>query len=413
MKKMLFAAFMAMMIPAGAMAHGHLWYDLTAHVPQFKKLVIYPLSYSGKDNYLLTDDEKSNIYKMNDYLDKKMVRKLKYKTIPLGHSIQENKDIRIDEEKYRKLYAPFVDERARGAAVGDITAADGYLVPRIRENRLETYQSPQKMVTIAMRSWTEIINGPNGNQTTDSREWYENHIIPEKTQNLRHMDMEYTLYNDQGERVLTFENNNHLHDSDEVHSFRELTDEFRKDMRDMVQKNADKKNIGDKVVVRVVSPADNVIKDPYLAAFIQYAAMERLKKVKNLRLVTTKAEVDSAKYLVVGLIENFSLDRHWVDPYAYTTNDVVSSYKQKWRDDKGNEHEMKVTSYLTKIHDVYGHWSYSATVKGGFFMMNTQTKKIVAKYEGEDTDDKTSDAYLHLLDIFYALVKNNLKEGNT
>ena len=409
MKKTIFAVFMAMLIPMGAMAHGHLWYDLTSHVPQFKKLVVYPLSYSGKDNYLLTDDEQSNIYKMNDYLDKKMVRKLKYKTIPLGHSIQENKDIRIDEEKYRSLYGPFADEKARGAAVGEITAADGYLVPRIRENRLETYQSPQKVVNITMRAWTEITNGPNGNQITDNRQWYENHIIPAKTQYLRHMDMEYTLYNDQGDRVLTFENNNHLHDSDEVHSFRELTDEFRKDMRDMVQKSADKKIIGDKVAVIPFSSASNVVNDPYMAGFIKYAAQERLKKLKNLSVAKTEVELKGAKYLVSGLIEYFSLNRKWVEPYAYTTNDVVSSYKQKWWDDKGNEHEMKVTSYITKVHDVYGHWAYSATVKGGLFMIDTKNNKVVAKYEGEETDDKTSDAYLHLVDAFYSVVKKNLK----
>ena len=409
MKKTMFAVFMVMMIPTGAMAHGHLWYDLTSHVPQFKKLVIYPLSYSGKDNYLLTDDEQNNIYKMNDYLDKKMMRKLKYKTIPLGHSIQENKEIRIDEEKYHSLYGPFADEKARGAAVGEITAADGYLVPRIRENRLETYQSPQKVVNITMRAWTEITNGPNGNQITDNWQLYENHIIPAKTQYLRHMDMEYTLYNDQGDRVLTFENNNHLHDSDEVHSFRELTDEFRKDMRDMVQKKTDKKIIGDKVYIGLMDIPDSVAEYAYNVAFIQYATLERAKKVKNLSVAISKNDRSTARYLVYVNLDRFSLDRQWVAPYAYTTNDVVSSYKQKWWDNKGNEHEMRVTSYITKVHDVYGHWAYSATVKGGLFMIDTKNNKVVAKYEGEETDDKTSDAYLHLVDAFYSVVKKNLK----
>ena len=136
---------------------------------------------------------------------------------------------------------------------------------------------------------------------------------------------------------------------------------------------------------------------------------QKLHKLKNLSVAKTEVELKGAKYLVSGLIEYFSLNRKWVEPYAYTTNDVVSSYKQKWWDDKGNEHEMKVTSYITKVHDVYGHWAYSATVKGGLFMIDTKNNKVVAKYEGEETDDKTSDAYLHLVDAFYSVVKKNLK----
>ena len=408
MKKLIMAVAVALAVPVSAMAHGHLWYDVGAHVPQYKKLVIYPISYKGSGSFLIDEDEKSSVYQMNDYLDKKMVRRLKYKTIPLGRTLKENKEIRIDEEKYSTLCGNFPSEKERGAAVAEITAADGYLVPSIRENRVETYVSPQKIVTVNMRSWTEVRNSPQGNMTLNERKWTERHVIPAKTQHLRHMDIEYVIYNDAGESVLTFENNAHVHDADEVKLFRSLSDEFRKDMKDMVKKIPKEKKEGEVVDFEQIDVPVDIKTDDCKRNFAQYALRERLKKVKNLRPANSDIDKTIAKYAIRGNLNRLTLDRIWLEPHVTTHDKLVSSEKRKWYDRKGEKHEMTISNYVTQITDVYGQWMYTGTAVGSFELVNNRTGAVVARYSGQETDDKTSDAYLHLVDKFYAQAKKAL-----
>ena len=92
----------AALLPTSAFAHGELWYDAASHLPQYKKIVIYPIK--GLDGtFKIDEDEESEIYQANDYFDKRFVRKLKIKTVPLGSGTKENKEIRVDEEKYKSL----------------------------------------------------------------------------------------------------------------------------------------------------------------------------------------------------------------------------------------------------------------------------------------------------------------------
>ena len=105
-KKFAYTLSLTVIIPTVAFAHGELWYNAASHLPQFKKIVIYPIrGIDGK--FRINKNEQSEVYQINDYFDKRFVRKLKIKTVPLGSSLKENKEIRVDEEKYKSLYRKF------------------------------------------------------------------------------------------------------------------------------------------------------------------------------------------------------------------------------------------------------------------------------------------------------------------
>ena len=200
-KKFVTAVSFVAMLPATTFAHGELWYDASSHLPQFKKIVVYPIrGVDGK--FKIDQDEKSEIYQANDYFDKRFVRKLKIKTVPLGSSLKENKEIRVDEEKYKSLYNYFPSEKDRAATVTAVTASNGYVIPQINLDQLEPHLSPAKTVTVQMKSWTEETDGPNGNRTYDERTWNETHTIPAQELMLYHMGIEYNMYDRECKKII-------------------------------------------------------------------------------------------------------------------------------------------------------------------------------------------------------------------
>ena len=209
-KKILAAATFAFTLPASAFAHGELWYDATSHLPQYKKIVVYPLK--GRDgNFKIDVNEKSEVYQANDYFDKRFVRKLKIKTIPLGSSLQENKEIRIDEEKYKSLLDNFSSEEERAKTVTSVTASNGYVIPAVNLDYTEPHISPAKTVTVDMTSYTKEIDGPKGDRTYDQRTWKETHTIPQYNLMLYHFGLEYNMFDREGKKIMTYRNAEHTY----------------------------------------------------------------------------------------------------------------------------------------------------------------------------------------------------------
>ena len=112
MKKVV-ALVLLLAMPVVAMAHGQLWYDKKSYVARYKKVIVYPLGWINSDKLFYDDDESSNAYKMNDYLDKKLAKR--FKTVSLGRILRENKDVRTDEERYKPLYEAFKNEESRSS----------------------------------------------------------------------------------------------------------------------------------------------------------------------------------------------------------------------------------------------------------------------------------------------------------
>ena len=418
LRKIIALTICAASIPTIALARGHLWYDRNAHVPQFGKLVIFPVvDLDGK--YMKNDDVTSDTYKMNNYLNTRFIRQLKIKnTIPLGAMIDENKKLRVkDNAEYPKLLENFPTEKDRGAAVDSMTAAPGYFVPRIRTSWVEPHISPAKTVTVQMSSWTEEKGGPNGDRKYDERHWTVSHTIPEKQLYLFHMGVEHTMFNRQGEKILTYENQEHSYNYNwnnyQLKMFEHLVKEFRDDYKGIQKAYMDdqkqpKERSPISIGFKNIDVPQHVGNDEYLIKSVYFA-------LKNSALKYAKASINyggknesPSRYYVQGAISRYSLDRRWIEPSASTYNSVISTQKSKWYDRYGKEHEMTTTKYETKISDNYGHWAYKATVGGRFALVNAGTGGTVFSKSYVETDDKTSDAYLHLLKDFYEDVNKSL-----
>lgn len=435
-KKFAVVLMFATMLSVTAFAHGELWYDAASHLPQYKKIVVYPIK--GLDGtFKIDEDEKSEVYQANDYFDKRFVRKLKIKTIPLGSSLKENKEIRVDAEKYRSLYNNFSSEEERAAVVKAVTAADGYIIPRINLDQLEPHLSPAKTVTVQMRSWTEETDGPRGDITYDERTWNETHTIPAKELMLYHMGIEYNMYDRNGKKIMTYRNAEHTYgdeyggvagfltglfggkrtqslspDKYRVQLFKSLVDEFRKDFKniqDDFKANKKKNRIPKTIGFREIYLPDNVGGD-------EYSLKSAYFSMKSLALKNTEVKVDysgdgSAKYFVQGNISRYSLDRRWVEPHVTLNNKLLSEDEQDWYDSEGNKHTKKIKKYVTEIVDHHGYWEYTATVSGAFSLIDANGRVLVS-HSSTETDDKVADAYRHLLKDFYKKVNAFLTGKN-
>ena len=426
------------MLPATALAHGELWYDASSHLPQFKKIVVYPIR--GVDGtFKINQDEKSEIYQANDYFNKRFVRKLKIKTIPLGSSLKENKEIRVDEEKYKSLYNYFPSEKDRAATVTAVTASNGYVIPQINLDQLEPHLSPAKTVTVQMKSWTEETDGPNGDRTYDEKTWNERHTIPAQELMLYHMGIEYNMYDRNGKKIMTYRNAEHTYgeqyggvigffsglfggkptkslkpDRYRVELFKSLIDEFRKDFENIQDDFKENKNKSKTRIRKTIG-----FKEIYLPSHVggdEYSLKSAYFSMKSLALKNTEVAIDysgdgSAKYFVQGNISRYSLDRKWIEPHVTLSNKLLSEEESDWYDGKGKKHTKKIKKYMTEINDHHGYWQYTATVSGTFNLVDANGRVLVS-HSATETDDKVADAYRHLLNDFYKKVNTSLAGKN-
>ena len=422
LKKIAAGLTFAMMLPTAAFAHGELWYDAKSHLPQFKKIVVYPIK-DLDGQFKIDEDENSESYQINDYFNKRFVRKLKMKTISLGASLKENKDLRRDAEKYQSLYDDVSSEQERGEKVFNTTASDGYIIAQINLDKTEPHLSPSKTVTVQMKSWTEEKGGPNGNRTYDVRNWTVRHTIPAQELMLYHLGLVYNMYNRKGDKIMTYRNAEHTYGDDygdiigilgglfggrkskplttdnyRVEVFKSIVNEFRKDFEDIKDdfKEKDKKiRIPKTIGFKEINLPKNIGGDEYALKSIYFG-------MKNSAMEYTDAKVD---YDGTGkaTLNSYYLDRRWVEPYADTYNRLVSSEESDWYDAKGNKHTKTINRYTTEISDHHGYWHYFANVSGIFYLVDDGGRVLVS-HGSNETDDKTADAYLHFLKDFYTKV---------
>ena len=450
LKKIAATISMALMLPTTAFAHGELWYDSTAHVPQYKKIVVFPVAGKTGNRYIdeagsdkgiydsaesagASDEikklrEKTVTYQVNDYLAKRFVRKMKIKTvIPLGSPLEEVKEIRKDMEKYKPLLGSFSSETERAKKVAEIAVADGYILPVINLANTEPHTSPATTVTVQMYTYMKEVDGPNGTREYDRKTWNERHTIPAKDLILYHFGMEYQMYDRDAKKVMTYRNLEHTYgenyggvmgfinglfggkptkslspDRYRLELFKSIVDEFKDDYKD-VQKNFEGKDKDKK------SPAITIgfgsINLPRNVGGDEYSLKSAYFAMKNLAKLYTNAEIiynneKPSRYTVRGTITRYSLDKKWIPPTASTYDSEVSSEDFEWTDRDGNKHTGQRKKYESKITDNFGHYDYVATVSGTFQLVDSNGSVIVS-HSATETDDKTADAYRHLLKGFY------------
>ena len=433
-KNFLVAVSLAITLPTSADARGELWYDANSHLPQFKKLVVYPVR-GLNGNFLIDENEKSEVFQVNDYFNKRFVRKLKIETVPLGSSLAENKELRVDAEKYKSLYNNFSSEKERALTVADVTGANGYIIPKINLDETEPHISPAKTVKVEMKSYTKEEDGPNGDRTYDEKKWTENHTIPQYDLMLYHMGIEYNMFDREGKKIMTYRNAEHTYGDEyggaigllqgvfggkrtrslkperyRVEMFKSIVDEFRKDFKDIqsnFKKNKKKERSKKVIGFRNINLPSNAGGDEYALKAIYFT-------MKDLAFKYTDLEVDydnsgNAQYFVQGNISSYYFGRHWVEPSATTYEAVESEEKSDWYDSQGNKHTKKIKKYVTKITDHHGYWKYNATVSGNFQLVDANGR-VVVNYSDEKNNDKVSDAYYNLLKDFYGKVNDLLGE---
>lgn len=410
-------------LPMVSFAHGNIWYDKGSHLPQYKKLVLFPVM--GIDGNYWYDDknEKSDEYEANNYINTRFTRKLKIKNvISLGTPLTENKSIRAkDKEVYPKLLVKFPSDKEKAATVSELIAAEGYLQPRIAEDRKEYHKSPATTVNVQMRSYTEVKDGPNGDKKYNQRTWTVKHTVPETTRCLYHMQVEHEIFDRDGKKVLTYKNGNHTYkyEGNESHyklkMFKDLVDEFRDDYSDIKKEYLeDKEKDDDRIPVRIgfknIDVPQNVGENEYWLKSVHFVMKNFALKHTKAKIIFDSESLITPKYYVEGKISRFTYDRTWSPPTAGTRDVAVSSEKRKWKDKNGKEHTMTTTNYTSSIYNVYGRWNYRATVIANFSLVNARTGQVVVNHSSYETDDKRADAYRHFMKDFYEKVQKYLKK---
>ena len=247
--------------------------------------------------------------------------------------------------------------------------------------------------------------------------------------------LEYNMYNREGEKILTYRNAEHTYgekygglnsavsglfggrtsksltpDRYRLEIFKSIVNEFRKDFKeiqDNYKENNSKSRIPKTIGFKGINLPKNVGGDEYSLKSVYFT-------MKNSALKHTGLKVDydgtgNARYFVQGNIGRYSLDRHWVDPYVTLSDKLLSEDKTDWYDGDGNKHTRVIRKYTTEIVDHHGYWQYTATVDGSFSLVD-DGGRVLLTHSSHETDDKTADAYRHLMKDFYKKVNNLLGE---
>lgn len=408
LKKFLTAAviFSVIFSAAKVFAHEIFWYDRSTNFDRFGKIVLFPLTnvWDAPDDYLLGGEGSRN-FTLNSYVDDRLTKKLKkVNFIRLANEIREKGDILTNN--LGVLLQPFDDEKARAAAVEELTMADMYVVPRFRENRVQEDISPRREWDVELKSWTEEEDGPNGNRTYDERTYTVHHVIPETKVYLHRMQIEFTGYDKDANKILASVHHDRRYNVTELTQFHTQVDEFQKAFTE-ARKNKKPANKPIRVGFTPVEVAGE-FGDEYMSNAMEFALEEEsFKRIKNAR-VEAGTHSQQADYYLRSSVTHCELVPVWHDPSYSVYNNLVRSEKKKWRDREGNEHEMKIRYYDQKINSHYAHWSFYWIVGANFWLV-TPENEVMLSETYRKSDDKPVDAFRHAAEDFCKKVNSWFK----
>ncbi len=449
MKKLLCGALSGLIMSAAGTvsAYGQFWYDMHTDLPMWKKAVIFPLSNAWEPNkFLISYDEQSDLYWMNKYLMERFEKKIKnMHTIRLAPGIKEKNDILID--KYSMLLAPFESEKARAEAVFENTGADMYIIPQFTKDYVYRDVSPSISANVELKSWTEEINGPNGNRKYNETKRTVHHVMPAREVQNRVVELSYTGYDTKANKVMLFSDIRYDAGYDNKHNFRDISKYLRKEFSEIKSGAREKKNAAGVVTVgfkNIAMPANRnvdrystgntyynsreaacaavnhykngsvrvdtacdelMIKSAYYA--IKVEAIETLKGVHV--LIDESADVQP-DYYITGNITDWITRWNWIAPSISTKSKLLKSEESKWTDKDGKEHKMTTQHWTEEVKENYGHWTVKPAAGLFLALVDAKTgKTILSSVEGE-SNDKIMDAHRECLEKFYKQVNEYFKE---
>lgn len=218
--KIFFCTLLMLLVSASSFAYNYVWYDKTAGIDKLKKIVVFPIN--GEKSFAGAED----VWK--DFLTKNA------KDVHFTLLTPDNRQMSLiveQNEDYLALLQDFATEADRGRAVKEKTGADAYFVCNIRENRVQKDWSPEKVCEVEMTSYTESSGGPDGYRKYNERSWVVSHTVPGQYVYLNLLNLEYSLYDTQGRKIMLVQHNTQGYYTNEEKQFRSLLTEFAKEFK--------------------------------------------------------------------------------------------------------------------------------------------------------------------------------------
>ena len=409
MKKILAVMAVCFSVHVAALAHGNLACNVSADLENMQKIVLYPFSDAKFPQQFLDNGEGTSIFEENNYLWKKLNKKIE-KCNFLRLSKGPFEEGRVLGNNYSFLLNEYPNEEERAKAVCEAAMADAYLIPRFRENSVRIDRSPETLVHIPLRAWTEEIDSSKGSRTYGDYTWIEHHVIPAAEIPCRVMDIEYEIRNKDGKLVFTYENSGRSYSASEKEMFEELVKEFVDDLKDVMNgKYAHKPSkAGIRIGMGTINAPTTISQDKARARTFLAVLLNEQKRLKN--AVIDLDEDTPYNYVITGLITNFEMKPEWIPPSTTTVNNCMSSETKNWRDSKGRPQHTIKKRYRQSVEDHYGYYTYTGYVSADLKLEDARTGEVVVSCQGERTSDKEIDACRHVVREFYKKVNQYLKE---
>lgn len=384
-----------------------IWFDRDAGIDRFQKVVVYPVSVNGCDNFQVKNEGCFGSY--NYELHKRLNRRVKGITFyELADLISEKDDIiKIDEAQRQRVMANFPDEAGRASAVFDEFVADGYIKTYLRDFTTVKDYSPEKTVQVTKEAYTVDSGGPKGYHTYDKSSWTVWHTIPARTFTRYILGMEATMFNEVGKKIFTYYNHQENYGGFDS-MYKSQKDDMVDELGD-VKKNKRKLKENKKAVRKMkfgdVKLPENMGGDEYLIKSFWFTAKEEAGKMKKVKVVPEDTVI--ADYYLKAVVVSNEYKPGWVEPYATCPSVVAWERKYKWYDQDNNEHEGCITRYEPgAIENCYGHYVFSNAARVGavLYLCDAHTDEVLCSEKYFTTNDKFADAYHDIFKDFYKKV---------
>lgn len=422
LKSVLAGTMIALMAHGSAMAYDNLWFDRSAGIDRFQKVVVYPMSKGSRDKFF--PENKAPYGSYNYELHKRLTRHAKGITYyELFDRIPEKNDtvaMVVKPEVKEKLLGKFASEKDRAAAIQEAFAADGYIVPFFRDRRIQVDHSPAATAEVENYAYTQVEHAPNDkydgerSYKIDERRWTETVHIPAADLERYITELEFTMFNEDGNKIFTCLNRRHSYNHDFDYQYKDMKDDFADDLKDIKKnkaflKNYEKNKSSITLGIGNLQLPANVSSDEYMLKSCWYLYKKYAMNMKNAKALEG-ADIEKARYRVEAVISDYDFEPVWVDPSATSYTEYDSSWEgKKWKDKDGKEHTIKYTKYVPKVVKSYGHYTTSgaARVKAALTLYDVKTKMPVFAKSYYESNDKEVDAWNAILKDFF---KNADKE---
>lgn len=218
--KALIISLLLLLVHSCAFAYGNVWYDKNGALSKATKIVVFPIN--GAKGYGMADS----------YLHDKLQERVKGVYFPLvvPPNAQSTQIIAANKD-YEYLTGYFADEKARGAAVEERLAADAYIICKVRENRVQHDVSPETWTTVTIEAWTEETGGPDGYKKWDESSYEQDYLVPEKDLYLNILDLDFYMYDTNGNKIMLFNTRRQSYEDDETALFRDIIKEYANEVK--------------------------------------------------------------------------------------------------------------------------------------------------------------------------------------